>query len=163
MHNHEEKDPANLEEMKYETRDLSIRSIVVFIIVLFVLGTAAFLVTIWPIQPGLESISKQENPSASALATKEGLPAPQPPSEVARLQGAPARVQIAGSLKDMRIQREEYNLPQKVDAVVPKWVSKDQNIVTIPVDDAIRIVAQRGIAPKTMPPTAPATPPVAAH
>jgi hypothetical protein len=151
MHDAHEPEPANLEEMKYETRDLSIKSIVVSVAVLFALGLAAFVLTwVW-IWPDLLEVSMPTNATASTLAVKNSLKQPQPNASLARIQKTPTRVISASSEQDMYALREQFDIPQNIDLEVPRWINKEQNIVSIPIKDAIQIVAKRGIAPKSMP------------
>lgn len=160
MHKKPEPEPADLDQMKYEKRDLSPKGVIRFIGIILILGVWGFA-TISLTMGWFERTSKAPNTSASELAKDQNRTLPSPPVTSARLQDAAARPRSAGSMPSMLEERQAYEVQMNVDTTVPRWVNKEQNVVALPLDDALKIVAERGIAPKSMPvtPVAPAAAP----
>ena len=134
--------PAN-PQVRFEPSDVNARWLV--------LSGAILLVTIWIIVLLLHFVfgalswySKVESPPASPLAAQQNQSPPQP-----QLQVSP-RV----DLEQLRAFEES-----KLDNYA--WVDKQKGVVSIPIDRAMALLAQRGIPAQKTPPDLKLAPPTA--
>ena len=135
------KDEPHHEDVHFETKDINGRNV-------FLTGAGVLLGT-W-ILGGLlyfyfsylaHDHARTSPPPLPVAGRPEALP-PQP-----RLQQSPPR-----DLKAMRT-REDWELNHYY------WINKASGTVAIPIEQAMRIVAQRGIPPQKLAPNATLTPP----
>lgn len=109
----------------YETRDLTPRAIATFLVVLAVTIVGVLLVSMWIYDY-----------SASRLAQTEA-----PPLPLAKLAAPPGpRLQVSAP-KDM----QEFRAAE--DAILKSygWVDRAAGVVRIPVDQAMQLLAERGL------------------
>jgi hypothetical protein len=123
--------PQENPEVRYEKRDINERSTVWFgVWILVIMVVVAFLMK--PIYDALVTHGVETQPPP-AYASKPDPEAVEPPAP--RLQVTPER-----DLAELRAQEE---------AILGSyaWVEKDRGIARIPIDEALRIVAEEGALP----------------
>ena len=122
----------------HETTDVSLRAIIVFMVVVFI-GAAAIQVAVWGLMRGLQQHNEAADPTPSPFA-QQHEPPPEP-----RLQPSLAH------------QREPY---EDMNALNARWqhelttyarVPGEANRARIPIEAAMRIIAERGLSPTTQP------------
>jgi hypothetical protein len=128
-------------EVSFEKRDLGARNIILFFVSLFLCGAAIHLV-IWGVYEGFMKVNEQQQPEVSPLAPKRSAP---PEST---LQNTPSvnldrfpepRLQISDETDMSRFLWQEDQLLNAAP-----W--QDQSgAVHIPIELAMRIIAQRGL------------------
>jgi hypothetical protein len=111
--------------MTYEKRDASIRGILIFMVVITVLLVFSFaaMFAFYRVMEAGDKGSVRETP----WSTDENLP-PEP-----RLQSQPSK-----DLKELR-EREDKRLTSY------GWVNRNNGIVHIPIEHAMRLVIQKGL------------------
>ncbi len=135
-------------DTKHETSDVSASMLLKYIGVL-VLGTVIVLVAMKFLSDFFEEREQSlELPPASRVnppGTQRLPPGP-------RLQGAPGSQELPEV--DLKLYREEQNA--KVHSYA--WVNREAGIVRIPIDQARKLILERGIASATGPAVVPTTP-----
>jgi hypothetical protein len=130
--------PVNNPDVKHETADVDVRSIVIFGVglIVFCVGAFALLVGLFKYFDARET-AQQGNPRPGINVDVRRLP-PEP-----RLQAAPI-----SDLQEMR--DAEENIIGGYG-----WVDRSQGVVRIPVDKAMDLLSQRGLPVRaTAPPSA---------
>jgi hypothetical protein len=115
-------------ERKHETRDVSMRWMVISGVILVLLLIAAFVTMRWT----FDLFEAREARRQSEPATLVSDPGPGRPPEP-RLQANPRL-----ELQEMRA--EENEVLQSYG-----WVDRDQGVARMPIDEAMKIVVQRGL------------------
>ena len=134
-HGHAHEKPAEHPGVSHERRDINVFQVTAFGIGLL-LGCIVTIFVIWGLFDFLysrEDAKNAANPAALMMKDQHALP-PEP-----RLQANPKV-----DLKDLRSDEE---------AILNSygWVNPDKGIVRIPIDQAIDIVAQKGLPSKPSP------------
>jgi hypothetical protein len=153
-HSHHQ-DDGKSESTAYETRDVKVRPLAVFIAGLTVVGIATYLVVYAIIRLFSAQAARQD----AQLAPTAGLVQPQAPG-VERLPPEP-RIQ-ANPAADLKALRDE----EAAILTTYGWVDRQGGVVRVPIDVAMRQVLEQGLPvrqPETAPPAtgtpAPATQP----
>jgi hypothetical protein len=128
------RDPkAHAPETESFDREINVRAIVVSGIALAVVCLVAALLMWWLLK-GFEHYDEKRDVRLSPVE----LAHPQPPPPAPLLQRDPVT-----DMTEMR-EREDRELNQAA------WVDRQQGVVRLPVEDAIDIVAARGVAPEVV-------------
>jgi len=117
---------------RHEERDLSIRVIVIFAVALVAFGLAAQVLV-------------------GALFTRyrvreEQRDTPPPPLREAKVQPSAPRLQVNPSVDLETIRRREKQLLSSYG-----WVDRDHGTVRIPIDQAMKRIAERGLPSRPAP------------
>ena len=123
--------------MKYETKDLSTRVIVWFAVSL-VVAAAVIHVVIWLLQLYLGGLNEKADPRQFPMAN---VGAPQPPP-APRLQTQPRE-----ELKNMRAEEDKVLRAYG-------WADPQRGKVQIPIEEAMRLLAEQGLPSRPNPPAA---------
>lgn len=131
---HQPREPNEHEDVRFENSDISIRGVLLF--------GAALLLTIWIIVSVLyfyfnflERYRATTTQPALPLTRQLPILPPQP------------RLQSNSSLDlQQELAHENYELHNYL------WVDRSKGIVSIPIDRAMQLIAQRGIPPQHTPP-----------
>jgi len=119
-------------ERKHETRDVNLRWMVISGVILVVLLVAAFVMMRWT----FDLFEAREAGRQSEPATLVADPGPSRPPEP-RLQANPRL-----ELQEMRA--EEIAVLESYG-----WVDRDKGVARMPIDEAMKIVVQRGLPART--------------
>ena len=145
MSQHTQRDDEHSESTAYETRDVKIRPLAVFLVGLLVLMVAAYLIVLLVFR--LFNAQKvAEDATADPVAVERAaLPPEQRLPAEPRIQADPG-----GDLQVLR--RAEDRLLLNYG-----WVDREAGIVHIPIDQAMKLVVQEGLPvrqPDQAPPAA---------
>jgi len=124
---------AHAPETESFDREINVRAIVVSGVALAVVCLVSALLMWWLLK-GFEHYDEKRDVRLSPVE----LAHPQPPPPAPLLQSDPVT-----DMTEMR-EREERELNQAA------WIDRQQGTVRLPVDDAIDIVAARGVAPEVV-------------
>ena len=122
-------------ERKHETRDVSLRWMVISGVILVVLLIAAFVTMRWTFDL-LEAREARQQSEPATLVTDPGPGRPPEP----RLQANP------------RLELQELRVEENAVLQTYGWVDRDKGVARMPIDEAMKIVVQRGLparAPRT--------------
>src|SRR6266446_6313872 len=125
----------------FEGRDIEARSIYGYLLALGLATAAALLICVYILRFTLNfAASSQAPPPPSREAHQRELP-PEP-----RLQGVPGH--ITDPQADLRKKnQEDAEANEKLE-----WIDRSSGIVQIPVKDAMKIVAEKGLSTVPAPP-----------
>jgi hypothetical protein len=129
----------------YELRDIKVRSIYWYLIVLTISVAASFFICIYILRYTERFVSRRETPMMPARAAKGPDYRVMPPEP--RLQGVPGH--------DVDPQQDHRDKVRADNEANDKygWVDQNAGIAQIPVKEAMKIIAQKGL-----PATSPAAP-----
>ncbi len=131
------------ENVAFDSRDVSSRSVLKFLVSLGITIAAALLVC-WGVFRLTESrITRLEAPPTPV---RQGIGSQLPPEP--RLQGVPGHA--ADPQQDLRdkVARDRADLDEL------RWVDEKTGIAQIPIDDAMKIIAEKGLPVQPGPPGA---------
>ena len=115
-------------ERKHETRDVSMRWMAISAVILVVLLIAAFVSMRWMFDL-FEAREARRQPEPATLVSDPGPASPPEP----RLQANPR-------LELLEMRAEENEVLQSYG-----WVDRDKGVARVPIDEAMKIVVQRGL------------------
>ena len=121
-------------DVSFEERDINVGTIYWYLIALGLATVAALIISIFilHITSNLAASSDTPPPPSRKALSKDYPPEP-------RLQGVPGHV--TDPQKDLR-----YKLKDDIDANEKlQWLDKNAGIAQIPVEDAVKIVAEKGL------------------
>ena len=128
-------------DVSFEERDVKVGTIYWYLIALGLATVAALIISIFVYRftSSLAASSDTPPPPSREALSKDYPPEP-------RLQGVPGHV--SDPQKDLR-----YKLKDDIDANEKlQWLDKNAGIAQIPVEDAMKIVAEKGLPPFSAPP-----------
>jgi hypothetical protein len=133
--------PPRHTDVAFEERDIEARSIYGYLLALGLATAAALLICVYILRYTLNyAASSQEPPPPSREAQQRELP-PEP-----RLQGVPGHA--TDPQQDMRDKlRADTEANQKFE-----WIDESSGIAQIPVKDAMKIIAEKGLPDVYAPP-----------
>jgi hypothetical protein len=115
-------------ERKYETRDVSLRWMAISGVILVLLLVAAFVTMRWTFDL-FASREARRQPEPATLVADPGPGRPPEP----RLQANP------------RLDLQEMRAEENVILQSYGWVDRDQGVARMPIDEAMKMVVQRGL------------------
>ena len=129
----------------FETRDVQVRSIYWYLIVLTISVAASFFICIYVLRYTERFVSREDTPLMPARAAMGHDYRVLPPEP--RLQGVPGH--------DVDAQQDHRDKVRADNEANEKygWIDQNAGVAQIPVKEAMKIIAQKGL-PAT-PPTAP--------
>jgi hypothetical protein len=120
-------------------------------LVVIVIVSAALM---WWLLRGFQKYDEKRDVRATPIEAAN----PQQPPPAPRLQVGPS---FEGALE--RSDREDMQLERQTEDEAlsqPGWIDQQQGIVRVPIETAMQMLVQRGLAPLGAPPAAPQPPPV---
>lgn len=136
MDTHDPKD-----QPKVEQTDVNIRVIAKFAVVLVVVGLVVHLLILGVFKV-LDARAKREDPQLSPLTPTRQV-APEP-----RLQAMQQPVPVGKELPfDPQTLRQNILSEEEERLNSYGWVSKNENLIHIPIDQAKKLIAERGVPP----------------
>lgn len=141
-------EPPHHDTVSFETRDVTVRTIYWYLIVLTVAVAASFLICVFVLSFTANFVRQSDTPMMPARAAMGPDYHPMPPEP--RLQGVPGHEADPQQDRRDKVQadteaNEKYG-----------WVDQGAGIAQIPVKEAMKIIAQKGLPAVAAPAPAPA-------
>jgi hypothetical protein len=152
MHHHGASAPGELprnDTVAFETRDIKVRTIYWYLIVLTVCVVGSMVVCIFVLRYAADFVAKSDtpmSPSRAAMGPDYRVMPPEP-----RLQGVP------GHDKDPQQDRRDKTKADDDANESYGWIDQQAGIAKIPVKEAMKIIAEKGLPAltKNVPPAKP--------
>ncbi|MGH9453143.1 MAG: hypothetical protein ACRD51_05575 [Candidatus Acidiferrum sp.] len=133
--------PPRHSDVRFEPRDINARTVGFFLFFLALAVIATFLVSVFVFRFTTEMAFKSDTPLPPM---RQGIAPTMPPEP--RLQGVPGhRTDPQEDLREKMAADEAAN--EKLD-----WVDKQAGIAQIPVEDAMKIIVEKGMPAVPVPP-----------
>lgn len=133
--------PAHHDDVSFESSDVETKSILAYLVYLAIVVVAAFAVCIYIFRYTTKFAAQTDTPPVPA---HQGIAATMPPEP--RLQG------ILGHQTDAQQDlRNKVNEDTKANEKLG-WIDKQAGIAQIPVRDAMKIIAEKGLPAAPAPP-----------
>lgn len=130
-------------DVAFEPRDVKVSSVLKFLVVLGITLAVAYAICLGVYRSSMAHIAKFDTPPPPV---RQGLPALLPPEP--RLQGVPGH--DSDPQQDLR---DKLAADSKALGET-RWVDEKAGIAQIPIEDAMKIIAEKGLPAVSAPPAA---------